>query len=180
MSGFLEDAKRKYAKFKTLHPREQEVLVGVSLKNPANYRIITESHDVALAWSSDLASKAAGPPAAADFKDKVAALARGGGADAARHCFWSARLASKLGYNDALLLTTAHEVAPIQSGDKTMLMESVMDLHNNAVGLKIGARSANASDADLQKAVLDALGAGELRVLDPKTNKLLPSTAIGP
>jgi hypothetical protein len=79
-----------------------------------------------------------------------------------------------------VLLTTVHEIAPIESGDKTALLESVMDPHNNSVGLKIGRRSANASDDDLKAAVLDVLRAGEPRVLDPKTNRFVPSTALGP
>lgn len=59
-------------------------------------------------------------------------------------------------------------------------METVTDLHDDSIGLKIGARSASTSDADLRKPVLGALRAGELRVLHPKTKLLRPSTSIGP
>jgi hypothetical protein len=38
------------------------VLVAVTLKNPANDKIIIESHDVAMAWSSKLATGAAARP----------------------------------------------------------------------------------------------------------------------
>ena len=140
--------------------------------------MLNESAQIALDWANDLATQAAGPPSGSDFATKVATSVRGGPADAARHCFWSARLASKLGYNDAMLVVMTHEVNTLQSGDAREKLESVMDLRNNAVGLQIGARMANASDDDLKKAVLEALTTGQLVRVDPKTNKLVPTNGL--
>jgi hypothetical protein len=53
--------------------------------------------------------------------------------DAFRHCYWSALLARDVGYELALEITTTHE-----DFSQNPLDEKVMDLHNNAVGLKIG------------------------------------------
>jgi hypothetical protein len=59
-------------------------------------------------------------------------------------------------------------------------MESVMDLTNNAVGLKIGVQNANAGDDALKKACLEALQTGQLVELDDKTQKLVPTKSIVP
>ena len=52
--------------------------------------------------------------------------------DAFRHCFWSALPARDIGYASALRYTNAHEAFAGNFG-----CEKIMDLHNNAVGLRI-------------------------------------------
>jgi hypothetical protein len=184
MGGFLEDVKRQFKKFKEMSTEEKAANLKVLVSNPNNYKVLTESADLALAWSRELATTAAGPANGADFDNRFKAAIRGGPADAARHCFWSARLASKLGYNDAAALVSTHEMTGLQdttAGDPVRLvMESTMDLTNNAVGLKIGVRMANMADDSLKQACLDALKAGELREIDRTGLRLVPTTSIVP
>lgn len=185
MSGFLEDVKRKYKKFDEMSAEEKAANIKVLLSSPGNYKVVTESADLAMAWSRELATAASGPPDAADFKDKVKASLRGGPADAARHCFWSARLSSKLGYNDAALLVATHEITGIKTSTATKpgdrlreVLETAMDLHNNSCGLKIGVQKANASDDDLKKACLEALMAGQLLQVDNRRMTLVPTKSL--
>lgn len=77
--------------------------------------------------------------------------------DAFRHCFWSAILSRDLGYMHALRYTTAHETFP---GNPAK--EKAMDMHNNAIGLKIG--RAGGSDQILSDRCAAAMRSGELKV----------------
>lgn len=124
------------------------------------------SRAVSYAFTDDL------PP---DQAEAVARASRNDGpADALRHCFLSAMLARDLGYADALEVLVAHEMnADLGSP------ASLMDLHNNAVGLEIGVRMKGASDLDLQVATTDAFLQGRLRVLDKANgNRLAPTKSL--
>lgn len=77
--------------------------------------------------------------------------------DAFRHCFWSALLSRDLGYMHALRYTTAHETFSANPAK-----EKAMDIHNNAVGLKIG--RAGGLDKIISERCASALRAGKLEV----------------
>ncbi|MBD8512091.1 hypothetical protein L6J37_04400 [Photobacterium sp. WH77] len=83
---------------------------------------------------------------------------RNDASDAFRHCFWSALMARDLGYMNAQRFTNAHESSP-----DNPFMEKKMDLHNNDVGLRIGARGG--SDSSLSNACMAALQGGELMII---------------
>jgi hypothetical protein len=85
-----------------------------------------------------------------------------GDGDAFRHCFWSALLGRDIGQNNAIRFTTAHEG---YSGNPPG--ERAMDLHNNAVGARIGGTSPGASDTALSFACQNALATGKLRTSPP-------------
>ena len=185
--GFLDTLKKRVEKFQRLGFQEQDVIAKVVISNPANYQVLTESHDIAIAWSAELANQTVGPRTGPGRDEAFWGAIRGGPADAARHCFWSARLASKLGYNDALLLVTTHEMTTLEDPKVTdpakkarNVLESAMDMANNAVGLQIGTKSANASDDELKKALLEALDTVQLLVLDKQSGGLVPSRSIVP
>lgn len=78
--------------------------------------------------------------------------------DAFRHCYWSALLARDIGFHNALRFTTAHESSPAN-----VPAEKVMDLHNNAIGLRIG--RSGGSDAILSARCYGALMANKLKVM---------------
>ena len=84
--------------------------------------------------------------------------------DAFRHAYWNALMAFDRGEALARLLADAHEVLP--SNDPA----TRMDLHNNAVGRRIGVELAASPVEDedvLIPMVLTALDSGELEVLKP-------------
>lgn len=78
--------------------------------------------------------------------------------DAFRHCFLSALLARDIGYASALRYTNAHEAF---AGNPPA--EKVMDLHNNAVGLRIG--RLGGGDALLISKCISALRSGKLKII---------------
>lgn len=59
--------------------------------------------------------------------------------DAFRHCYWSALIAKRVSYYDAIKFTTLHEMRPGND-----LAEKRMDLHNNKIGAQIGRRGGSA------------------------------------
>lgn len=67
-----------------------------------------------------------------------------GTGDAFRHCYWSALLGRDIGKDNATEFTTAHE-----SWSGNPPRERAMDLHNNAIGVDIGASNPKAKDAQL-------------------------------
>jgi len=77
--------------------------------------------------------------------------------DAFRHCFWSAILSRDLGYMHALRYTTAHETF-----SRNPPKEKAMDMHNNAVGLKIG--RTRGPDQIISERCVSAMRSGELRL----------------
>lgn len=95
------------------------------------------------------------------FKETVKRFGKNGHndrSDAFRHCFWSALLASEIGYSGALNFTTAHESSPTNDP-----REKEMDLHNNHVGLNIGRTPSSSQTLSIQ--CMTALAAGKLKVL---------------
>ncbi|WP_137173982.1 hypothetical protein [Massilia sp. HP4] len=96
--------------------------------------------------------------AVAETKRRFSGSGHNTPADAFRHCFWSALLCKELGYRIALRYTTVHEAY-----DRNPPAEKEMDLHNNAVGLKIGL--SHAPDPILSDRSIAALRSGRLKVL---------------
>ncbi|MBD9369245.1 hypothetical protein [Xanthomonas sp. XNM01] len=86
--------------------------------------------------------------------------------DAFRHAYWNARLTQAFGEDWARAFTTAHEGVP---GNKPT--PEAMDLHNNAVGIRIGLANPDASPARLAALVETAVRNGEMVVVD-KDGKL--------
>jgi hypothetical protein len=83
------------------------------------------------------------------------------------------------------LLVGTHEITGLKtSAEKKSginvrgLLETAMDLHNNACGLKIGVQKANASDDDLKKACLEALMAGQLVQVEDRRISLVPTKSL--
>jgi len=85
-----------------------------------------------------------------------------GPGDAFRHCYWSALLARDIGPKNAKAFTSAHESRP---GNPPK--EKDMDLYDNRNGLEIGRKHPNAADDELSRYCLNALLAGELKVIKP-------------
>jgi hypothetical protein len=81
--------------------------------------------------------------------------------DAFRHCYWAALLAKEIGFVRAIDFTTAHEF-----GDFNSYRERDMDLHNNAIGLRIG--RTGVANLLLRAQCLKALKQGKLKILNPK------------
>lgn len=81
--------------------------------------------------------------------------------DAFRHAFWSAQLAQKYGAEWATAFTTAHEGVPGNWANR-----EAMDLHNNSVGIQIGAANRNASPEQLANLVEQAVNQGKTVVVD--------------
>ena len=86
-------------------------------------------------------------------------------ADAFRHYVWSGRLAHFLGEQKARLFLRSHENSPDYPKN-----EKEMDLYNNEKGLKSAIeldQRKNFSAEALEKAALDSLRNGELKVIRP-------------
>ncbi|MFT3893683.1 MAG: hypothetical protein QM730_18800 [Anaerolineales bacterium] len=81
--------------------------------------------------------------------------------DAFHHAYWSALITREFGADFANQFTMAHEGRPFSERN-----EAFMDLHNNQVGIGIASANPNATDAELQAAVLDKLYNGQLYVWD--------------
>lgn len=127
-----------YDQFTQLTQREQQYI----LLHPTHALIISETKDIA-------------------FKETQLRFGINGHndkSDAFRHCFWSALLTRKIGYDGAREFTTAHESSPTN-----VPAEKGMDLHNNSVGLNIGKNGG--TDKYLSSLCATALAAGKLKVL---------------
>lgn len=85
-------------------------------------------------------------------------------ADAARHAYWNAIMTFDWNAADAEGLATAHERTGLDDGSPHN--ETVMDLENNADGRGLG----GANRVALQNAVIGALNAGTLTILDDLGN----------
>lgn len=85
-----------------------------------------------------------------------------GKGDAFRHCYASALLARDIGAKGAKEFTDAHEAYSANPAG-----ERAMDLHNNGIGIQIGARKTSPTDAQLQTACMNALLAGYLMTTPP-------------
>lgn len=91
--------------------------------------------------------------------------------DAFRHCFWSAILSRDIGYVNAHIFTSAHE-----SGSSNDPQQKEMDLHNNAVGLRIGTQFVYvapglgrlfSSNRLVSDKCFNALQKNELKIINP-------------
>ena len=131
----------------SLTPAEKAVIASLGLKDPMKLEIIRLSKDKAFN----------------ETRSKFGNNGHNDDSDAFRHCFWSATLARDLGYFWAKLFTDAHETKPSQPP-----AEKEMDLHNNAVGLKIGFYYfSRDTDQVLSSKCFKALKNGELKVISP-------------
>lgn len=91
---------------------------------------------------------------------------RNGVGDAARHQYWSCLTAVVHNEETALSLTTAWEHASIERGGP--LLESEMDLLNNAEGLRLARSITSGGEQariDCARAVLDNIAAGNYAVI---------------
>ena len=92
--------------------------------------------------------------------------------DAFRHTYWNALNARDLGEQTSAFFPTLHETGSDANNPNSPQYDPVaveMDLFNNAVGRKIGAANPNATDAELAAKVMEALNAGELKVIKIET-----------
>lgn len=78
--------------------------------------------------------------------------------DSFRHCFWSALLAKEIGYFNAIMFTTAHEM-----GESNPKNEKEMDLWNNKIGAEIG--KSKLEESMLSIKCMKALKSGRLKVI---------------
>lgn len=103
--------------------------------------------------------------------------ASGGQVDAFRHAFWMALLQQKIGKNAARSLGKAHEKENYKTYEKHKLEDgivpdkiaSTMDLFNNNIGLYLTKKGIKTSKKGLIYRVINAIHAGELRVLKKDT-----------
>lgn len=79
--------------------------------------------------------------------------------DAFRHAYWSALMTRAFGEEWTRNFTTAHEMNP--ENDPTKFKEEFMDLHNNALGIRIARENPNASPDQLAQLIAQALKKGE-------------------
>ncbi len=178
--GFSDDIKRVYDTFKQLNPAEMEAMQDVVSANPRNALVLKEAKDEATYWARILAGTFMEGLPENEAKARFKASIHNGPADAARHCYWSALLASKLSYNEAMRVVFTHEDEQISSSDAKQRMEARMDLHNDRVGLEIGTRMKGAGDLDLREAVMKALLHGQLVFLDERSLTLVPTRSLQP
>jgi hypothetical protein len=91
-----------------------------------------------------------------------------GRTDAARHAYWNCIMVkdAAMGPEAALGISTAHEREGFEAG--TSHNTNVMDLENNKRGLEIGAQVQ--TRAQCAQAVINALNAGTLTIIDPREN----------
>lgn len=133
-----------YDEWKGLTPAERSVLIAMG---PVNALIVKQSK--AKAYN--------------ETEKRFGYNGHNDKADAFRHCFWSATLARDIGSWWAKAFTNAHETVTGQPAN-----EKEMDLHNNAVGLKIGFfYFIPDSNETLSNKCFAALQNGELKVIKP-------------
>lgn len=178
--GFIDDITRAWNIYDGLHPAEKDALQDIVRANPSNAVVLKQAKEEAEQWARTLAGCfAAGQPEAV-MEARYRASIHNGPADAARHCYWSALLASRLTYNEAMRVVFTHEFRQIDSPEADQRLEAEMDLHNDRVGLEIGTRRKAASTPDLQEEVLKALLSGQLRFIDARTRALVPTRSLVP
>lgn len=105
----------------------------------------------------------------------------GGTLDAFRHTFWMASLTQQIGARAARSLGKAHERGNYRAFKKGKTEDGViqdataveMDLYNNEQGIAIGKENANLSVDSLQKKVILAIKAGQLKTLKRSTSGAL-------
>lgn len=178
--GFLDDITRAWNTYDGLHPDEKEALQDIVKANPNNAFVLKEAKEDAEQWARTLSRCFTDGLPEDVVAARVKASIRNGPADAARHCYWSALLASTLTYNEAMRVVFTHEFRQIDSTEAQDKLEARMDLHNDRVGLEIGTRRRGASNLDLREEVMIALLHGKLVVIDPATKALVPTRSLVP
>lgn len=178
--GLYDSLKGAYDSYKRLNAAEKDALSDIILANPRNASVLRDAQTEALRWSQVLAGTALDGLPQDQAEARFKASNRNGPADAARHCYWSALLASKLSHNEAMRVVFTHEFDQIEASEALERLAAQMDLHNDRVGLDIGGRNKGASDVDLTVAVLQALFSGQLRQIDVKTGTLVPTKSLQP
>lgn len=178
--SFLDDITRAWKTYDGLHPDEKEALQDIVMANPGNATVLKGAKEEAEQWARTLSRCFTDGLPEDVARDRVKASIHNGPADAARHCYWSALLASKLTYTEAMRVVFTHEFRQIDSGVAQDKLEARMDLHNDRVGLEIGTRRKGASDLDLRDEVMDALLHGKLVFIDAKTGTLVPTKSLVP
>jgi hypothetical protein len=178
--GLTDPIDRLRKLYEGLHPAERDALSDAAGINPLRAIMLYETQQEATRWGQELARTfIAGLPKDA-AKARYKASVHNGPADAARHCYWSALLASKLSHNEAMRIVFSHEFGAIERNDANERLEVQMDLHNNRVGLAIGGRAKGAANHELQDAVMKALISGRLRHIDVKARVLAPTKSLMP
>jgi hypothetical protein len=114
----------------------------------------------------------------------------GGGLDAFRHSYWMASLSKTIGERKALKLGLAHEKGNKKDIIKNRLEDGKvpdnvsidMDLHNNAIGVKLASKKCPLTKNELVKKVHDAFLSGTLVVIkkDEAFNSINASGKIIP
>lgn len=178
--GLFEGVKTIFKTYGDMNPVERETMHRIVLANPTTAFVLKEAHAEALRWSRNLSYAFLEGKSEQEREDLALASRNNGPADAVRHCYWSALLASKLAYNDAQRVVVDHEAVSVNSSKEAERLAADMDLHNDEVGLGIGALAQGASNEALQEAVLKALFSGRLRFIDPKTGKLVATKSLQP
>lgn len=85
--------------------------------------------------------------------------------DAYRHAYWNSLMTRRFGEEWTEDYTNAHEGVPGNSQ-----VREAMDLYNNEVGRRIAVENPDATEAEIQGLVKDALDNGELVVVDSNGN----------
>ena len=97
----------------------------------------------------------------------------GGNLDAFKHSYWMARLTQGIGKRAAFSLGKAHEKGNYQTFKKRQLEDgllpdkpaTVMDLHNNNIGISIGTKFKKGSKNYLLEILIDSIEKGKMKVL---------------
>lgn len=97
----------------------------------------------------------------------------GGQVDAFRHAYWMGSLSRAIAWRKARRLGKAHEKGnykdfkkgKLEDGEIQDARASEMDLWNNAQGIALGRALKDGSDRELQRAVIDAILEGKMRVI---------------
>lgn len=176
--GFYDDLRNAYNTYNRLNASERDTLKDILWANPGHFSVLKAAKAEAERWSRNLALVGLDAVPEEEQERRFRASLRDGPADAARHCYWSALLASKLAYNDAMRVVFTHEFDDLDSGEADRQLAARMDIANDRVGLEIGTRMKGASEVDLQMEVLKALFSGKLVYIDKKTNRLAPTRSL--
>lgn len=103
----------------------------------------------------------------------------GGQMDAFKHAYWMASLSQQFKWRKVYRLGKAHEKGNyitfkkgLKKGKEDLpdKRSSDMDLWNNDVGIKIGKENKEASKLSLQQLIIDAVLAGDLRIINKDSN----------
>lgn len=181
--GFYDDLKSKFDIWNRMNDFEKDTVRDIVSANPGQAFVLKEAKEEAERWSKSVSYAFTAELTPEQAEATARASRNDGPADALRHCCWSALLSSQLAYNDAMRVVMSHEFGPSEGS-----LASRMDIHNNSVGLRIGAankRPASASpagiarnDGDIKEAVMNAFLHGQLVVLSKDKSRLEPSRSL--